>query len=152
MKTWSAWTRNFFAEIQLTPAKADRLVRQGRTMRPKKLLYNETDDHVGQRNVGSFASWAKGNEWWGGYSDTDNLIMQCCTGNCTRALFWVWRSILDCKDGRLTVNMLLNRALPWADVYSFIPYTGRVQIKMKKNCAEPAGACAGMDRHRKRGD
>ena len=32
--------------------------------------------------------------------------------------------------------MLLNRASPWADVYSFIPYTGRVEIKMKRSCAQ----------------
>lgn len=30
--------------------------------------------------------------------------------------------------------MLLNRALPWADVYSFIPYQGRVEIKVHQTC------------------
>jgi hypothetical protein len=60
--------------------------------------------------------------------------MQCCTGNCTRALWFLWRDILSFKDGELKVNMLLNRASFWADVYSFIPYQGRVEIKVHQAC------------------
>ena len=81
------WARNYFSEIQLTRAKADDLVRHGRTMQPRKPLYNECIDHVAQRNLGSFSSWAKGNEWWG--SSNEKLLMQCCTANCTRALWFL---------------------------------------------------------------
>ena len=63
-----------------------------------------------------------------------NLTMQCCTGNCTRAVYYAWKYILDYKDGRLRVNMLLNRASRWADVYSYIPYEGQVDLKMKMTC------------------
>ena len=41
---------------------------------------------------------------------------------------------MDFKDGELKVNMLLNRASPWANVYSFIPYQGRVEIKIHQAC------------------
>ena len=126
------WARNYFSEIQLTRAKADNLVRHGQTMPPKRPLYNECTDHVAERNLGSFSSWAKGNDWWCG--SQENLLMQCCTGNCTRALWFLWRHSLDFKDGELKVNMLLNRASPWADVYSFIPYQGRVEIKVHQTC------------------
>jgi len=126
------WARNYFSEIQLTRPKADDLVRYGQTMPPKKPLYNECTDHVADRNLGSFSSWALGNEWWRG--PQENLLMQCCTGNCTRALWFLWRDILDFQDGELRVNMLLNRASPWADVYSFIPYQGRVEIKVHQAC------------------
>jgi hypothetical protein len=126
------WARNYFSEIQLTRAKADDLVRYGRTLQPKRPLYNECTDHVADRNLGSFSSWALGNEWWRG--PQENLLMQCCTGNCTRALWFLWRDILDFKDGELRVNMLLNRASAWADVYSFIPYQGRVEIKVHQPC------------------
>jgi hypothetical protein len=129
------WCRNYFAEIQLTRIKADKLIRLGRTMPAKKLLSNETDDHVAERNLGAFSGWAAGNEWWGRESDTDNLIMHCCTGNCARALFFLWNRIVEFKDGQLQVNMLLNRASPWAEVYSFIPYQGRVEIKIKQPCS-----------------
>jgi hypothetical protein len=39
------------------------------------------------------------------------------------------------QDGSLSVNLLLNRASPWADVYSFIPYRGKVQMRIKTDCA-----------------
>ena len=32
------------------------------------------------------------------------------------------------------VNLLLNRASAWADVYSHIPYEGRVDLKIRKAC------------------
>ena len=60
--------------------------------------------------------------------------MHCCTGTGTRAIYYVWENILHCKDGKLKVNLLLNRASPWADVDSFIPYEGRVDVKLKTAC------------------
>ncbi|MGA2257960.1 MAG: hypothetical protein ABSG53_25125 [Thermoguttaceae bacterium] len=124
------WARNYFSEIQLTRAKADNLVRHSQMLPRKKPLYNECTDHVADRNLGSIPSWALGNEYWRG--PQKNLFMQCCTGNCTRALWFLWSHILDFKDGELKLNMLLNRASPWADVYSFVPYQGRVEIKVNE--------------------
>jgi hypothetical protein len=130
------WIRNHFDETQLTPIRAIDFIRWGEAMEKRKLLYNETDDRVAERNIGSFAGWPSGNEWVdrkdnGKY---DNLTMQCCTGNCTLAVYYAWKYILDYKDGRLRVNMLLNRASRWADVYSYIPYEGQVDLKMKMTC------------------
>ena len=65
------------------------------------------------------------NEWGHG-------IMHCCTGNAVRAIYYIWRNMLEYKKGALRVNMLLNRASLWADVYSFIPYEGKVEIKAKQ--------------------
>jgi len=129
------WFRNYFTEIQLTESKAENLVRLGRSMGPKSLLYNETDDQVARRNLGAFSGWAGGNEWWVGTEGSDNLIMHCCTGNCARALYFVWSHALQYKQGELKINLLLNRASPWADVYSFIPYQGRIEIKIKQACS-----------------
>jgi DUF1680 family protein len=41
--------------------------------------------------------------------------------------------MLSYDQGTLRVHLLLNRASPWADVNSYIPYTGRVDIKTKEN-------------------
>ena len=41
---------------------------------------------------------------------------------------------MESKGDEFRVNLLLNRASAWADVYSFIPYEGRVNVKMKKPC------------------
>jgi hypothetical protein len=130
------WIRNHFDETQLTPIRAIDFIRWGETMEKRKLLYNETDDRVAERNIGSFAGWPSGNEWVARKDDGkyDNLTMHCCTGNCTGAVYYAWKCILDYKDGRLRVNMLLNRASRWADVYSYIPYEGQVDLKMKVTC------------------
>lgn len=128
------WTRNFLTELQLTPAKAEQLVKHSLTMPAGKLLVSETDDHVAERSVGAFGSWATGNEF--GEAWPKRLVMHCCTANGARALYWAWRYILDCTNGELQVNMLLNRASPWVDVYSYIPYQGRVDLKIKQDCTK----------------
>ena len=55
----------------------------------------------------------------------------CCNGNCTRILYYVWSNIITSDDGKLSVNLLLNRASQWADVDSWLPYEGRVTITTK---------------------
>ena len=60
--------------------------------------------------------------------------MHCCTGNCTRAIYYIWKHILDFNDGHLRINMLLNRAAPSVDVHSYIPYEGQVDLKIKTDC------------------
>jgi len=58
----------------------------------------------------------------------------CCTGNCTKALHEVFDAITDFDPRTQTarVNLLLNRAAPWLDVNSYLPYEGRAVIKNKQ--------------------
>jgi hypothetical protein len=58
----------------------------------------------------------------------------CCTGNCAKALHVAWDSITDFDADTKTarVNLLLNRAAPWLDVDSYLPYEGRVAIRNKQ--------------------
>ena len=93
-----------------------------------------TADRVPERNLGAFAGWSWPNEWWNVRAPAG--IMHCCTGNGVRALYYLWDNILDYEDGCLRVNMLLNRASPWADVHSHIPYQGRVDLRIKQTCSE----------------
>ena len=58
--------------------------------------------------------------------------MHCCTGNAARALFYVWDSIVVPEAGCVRINLLLNRASPWVDVDSHLPYEGRVCLHIKK--------------------
>jgi hypothetical protein len=51
-------------------------------------------------------------------------------------MYYVWEHILGYKDDELRVNLLLNRASPWADIYSHIPYQGKVEVKVKKPCRD----------------
>ena len=89
--------------------------------------YHATDEAVTRRNLGAFAGWPGPNDWVHQIG-----IQHCCTGNGTRTLYYAWEHIVQAKKGILRVNLLLNRASMWADVYSFIPYQGKVAIRMKK--------------------
>jgi len=93
----------------------------------------ETAWHVAERNVGAFAGWSTANDW-APLKTAPGSIMHCCTGNAARTLYWIWREALRFKDGELRVSLLLNRASREADVYSFIPYQGKVEIKVKEAC------------------
>jgi hypothetical protein len=44
-------------------------------------------------------------------------------------MFAVWRDMLNYDAGTLRVNLLFNRASPWADIASYIPY---MEIKAKE--------------------
>ena len=58
--------------------------------------------------------------------------MHCCTGNHARAIWYAWHHILHHQEGTLKVNLLLNRASKTADVDSYLPYLGKLVVKMKK--------------------
>lgn len=38
------------------------------------------------------------------------------------------------ENGTLSIHLLLNRASPWVDVNSYVPYEGRVDMTMKAAC------------------
>ena len=131
------WARNMFAEGQLTPARAALLERYVAGLPVTPVDHNtpvcggvtpsgyETTDRVIERNIGAFAGWPEPSDW-------GTAIMHCCTGNSTRSIYYLWDSILNYADGKLRVNLLLNRASPWADVDGHIPYTGQVDVRIKQ--------------------
>jgi hypothetical protein len=90
----------------------------------------ETADNVVQRNVGCYLSDAS----------NPTVIRKktmvwtiCCNGNCTPALYYAWEATVREKDGLVQVNLLLNRASPWLDINSYLPYEGKVILKNKKS-------------------
>lgn len=126
------WVRNQFAENQLTNvdwvetmAKRERYeVKEG-----PELNY----ERVAERNLGAFAGWPSANDWQGNHErGRPSSIMHCCTGNGTRTIYYIWENILDYDNGKLKINLLLNRASKWADINSHIPYTGQVDVKLKQ--------------------
>jgi hypothetical protein len=124
------WVRNQFTEQQLT--NADAAYRCAERSPRKPVRFNETGINVPERNLGAFAGWSAPNDYTHRYLGSESTIMHCCMGNGARALYYVWENILCSKNDELRVNLLLNRASSWADVYSHIPYEGKVEIKIRK--------------------
>ena len=123
------WTRNQFAEAQLLSGDwTDEMVKN---LPVTQAGSYETTERVSERIVGCFASQAAVNDWYGRPPEGTQA---CCNGNGMRTIYYIWENILSCKDGELRVNLLLNRASSCADVDSYIPYEGRVDMKVKKAC------------------
>lgn len=89
----------------------------------------DTAEKVPERNLGSFAGWPAANDW---YVGNGSGIMHCCTANGSQTLYRIWKRILRYQNGKLRVNLLFNRTSPWADIISYIPYQGRVEVKVKE--------------------
>lgn len=123
------WIRNQFAEAQLLNGDwVDEMVKD---LPVTQAGPYETTERVSQRIVGCFASQAAANDWVGRPPEGTQA---CCNGNGARTIYYIWENILNYKDGKLRINLLLNRVSLWADVDSYIPYEGRVDVKVKKAC------------------
>jgi hypothetical protein len=121
--------RNHFNEAQLR--SVDWIYRMAEHEPHKPVESNEIADQAPEKNVGAWAGWAGVNEW-----AVYRGIQHCCTGNAARGLYYVWEHMIDHNKGELRVNLLMNRASRWADVYSYVPYQGRVDLKVKEPCRE----------------
>src|SRR5208282_4765029 len=84
------WTRNQFAENQLTDGEW--IYSLAETMPKQPVAYNETADGLAKRSVGGFAGYAAGNEF-----ALRAGFQHCCTGNATRAVYYIWESIAGPK-------------------------------------------------------
>jgi len=84
----------------------------------------ETDKDVIERNIGSFLSATDPTMAYA-------LWTMCCNSNGPVGLYKAWASIVRHRDGVAQVNLLLNRASPWLDVDSYLPYEGKVVLKNK---------------------
>ena len=122
--------RNQFAEQQLTDTTSLSALSERSPRKP--LAQYESSERVIERSIGAYGSSVSGNDWALGLASTG--IAQCCTGSSTRTLYYVWNRMIDFQNDQLRVHLLMNRASRWADVYSYIPYEGRVEVKLKRGC------------------
>ena len=80
------------------------------------------------RSAGSFAGWSAPNDL---FEASRFQLMACCNAAGTRALYDLWHYATDDDGHPCRVHMAFSRPTPWADVVSFRPYTGCVEIRMK---------------------
>jgi hypothetical protein len=129
------YLRNQFAENQLTHGE---WMQQISDTYPKSPVSgSQTSSDAVCRNLGGFAGWSLGNDFMPqpvGPLPRGFAFMHCCTGNSARAIYYAWQGMLDYADGKLQVNLLMNRSSQWADVRSFIPYEGWVEVIPKQRC------------------
>jgi hypothetical protein len=55
----------------------------------------------------------------------------CCTANGAQGFYYAWHGITRFDKGVARVNLFLNRASPWMDVDSYLPYEGKVVLHNK---------------------
>jgi hypothetical protein len=124
------YVRNQFVATQLTQSdwdKAKLTVGLPCISEKQKTVSQGLSPYVGQ-----FGGWVGANTF---YVGKKSHFMNCCTGNASRALYYVWKKIVEYDGENLRVNFLLNRASKWADINSYIPYQGRADIKIKEKCS-----------------
>ena len=137
------WVRNQFTEMQLT--NTDWIAGFSRSFPP---CPDAPEDWI-KHQIGE--NWAEAFTYedfpdrvlgeWGGWTAPNDFeyvpylraaAMHCCLAVNSLALFNVWKDMLSYAKGSLQVHLLMNRASRWADVHSYIPYEGRVDIHVKQ--------------------
>ena len=82
------------------------------------------NDEVFRRYIGGFGMFSP--------TAMEPVAHPCCTANGAVGLYYAWHGITRFDDGVATVNLFLNRASPWMDVDSYLPYEGKVVLTNKK--------------------
>ena len=84
----------------------------------------ETTDRVVRRLVGTF-----------GFLDGARYLAphmcHCCTGNGSQALYYAWEGIARRSGQTAEVNLWMNRRSRWVDVWSWLPYEGKLVVRNK---------------------
>ncbi len=106
------YVRNHVTEMQFTPEDIPYL---------KALGGQAAKDECINNMIGGFG--------WVIFKDRRQL---CCSPHGNMGLFYAWDGTLRYSDGVVRVNLLLNRASPWMDIDSHLPYEGKVVIKNKR--------------------
>ncbi len=125
------YIRNQGTEMQLMPEDIPYMIKWGEgkpEVPPGPPHTTETyglgayvTEGVAEASVGGFAGSVQKNTWWA-----------CCSPWGLMGFYFAWDAALRCEDGVAKVNLLLNRASPWMDVDSHIPYEGKVALRNKQ--------------------
>ncbi len=115
------YIRNQGVEMQVTPEDKEYLSKlsEGKPVPPDTVDIVSTD-RVIERVIGGFA----------GHLDK-GVVWICCSPHGNMGFFYAWDGTLRYADGTARVNLLLNRASPWMDIDSYLPYEGKVVLKNK---------------------
>ena len=82
-----------------------------------------TDDNMLHASIGSFTM---------SYPPFKTGWALCCSPHGNMGLFYAWEAALRYASGVARVNLLINRASPWLDIQSSLPYAGKVVLENKE--------------------
>jgi hypothetical protein len=128
------YARNQLVEQQICDLeKAERVLEAVRASKPEREVvcnYGIDYDNPLERSMGAFGE-AKPTVLTDSGGGISVHGYGCCTGNGSLGLYYAWEGIVRGHDGAATINLLLNRASPWVDIDSYLPYEGRVKVHAK---------------------
>jgi len=84
----------------------------------------ELTDRVIPRSLGAFGHLQQGRS-------LTPMLMHCCTANGAQALYYAWEAIVRGRSDSADVNLWLNRRSPWCDLWSWLPYSGKLVVRNK---------------------
>ncbi len=125
------YVRNHGSEMQIVPEDVTQLkqlvTEHGGQPRAPSIVPSEgyvtgTDAGVIEAAVGGFSM---------SYPPFKTGWALCCSPHGNMGLFYAWDGTLRYSNGVARVNLLLNRASPWMDVDSYLPYEGKVVLRNK---------------------
>ena len=87
----------------------------------------EATDPITRALDGSWASWSRPNSLDNGLESVEG----CCLGAGIRACCMVWDRSIERDANTVKVNMAFSRDSPWAEVVSYLPYQGRIDVLMR---------------------
>lgn len=103
---------------------------------PKEKTYYKVADRL----RGTFAGYAAPNDFvFSGVHGRGHImdVQTCCVASGTRGLYNGWQNIVTKhKNGRICVNMLLNRATEHLDVLSYLPHEGKLELHIHEDISE----------------
>ena len=88
----------------------------------------ETTENVFERFTGAYLSECG---WPTCMPKHRYMMVICCSANGPMGLYAAWDATVRHANGACQVNLLLNRASPWLDIDSYLPYKGKVIIRNK---------------------
>ena len=114
----------------------------------RSLITKKDTDEISYRDIhqrmkGGYAGWSSPNHYLaylevlpdGWIQNESSLVVgkyriaqNCCGGSGSRALFHVWKNILELKDGLLTLNIHMDKKIKEAEVRCYKPYAGITKI------------------------
>jgi hypothetical protein len=112
------YIRNHGTEAQFTPEDIPYLKTFMKT--PADAVEKRKQDRALDVTMGAFHLILPKNRWF-----------CCCAPWGNMGLYFAWEGTLRYSDGVARVNLLLNRATPWMDVDSYLPYEGKVILRNK---------------------